>query len=181
VEARNTQSAGVEALGVKFRLSDASTGKFYEQTIFAHLNVLPGNGHLPVMAYFDVPGLRNPGIEASIESYLPLGGQETRYPAIQIEDRQDQVEANTAQVTGSVKLSSPGVQVKEIWVLAAAYGPGGELVGLRRWDSPQGLSTGGKSLPFSLRLYSLGPKISRVELFAEAHADTSGITPTVTP
>lgn len=179
-EAQNNQSAGVEALGVKFRLSDPSSGEILEQTVFAPLNVLPGNGRLPVMAYFKVQGTRGTGVEAVVENSLPLVDEETRYPAVEIEDQHDQIEGNTAQVTGKVKLIAAGAQASEAWVLAAAYGSDDVLVGLRRWEAPGGLKSG-EAQAFTINIYSLGPQIARVALFAEAHATQPGSQATLTP
>ncbi len=180
VEANNNQSAGLEALGVKFRLSDPATQTIVEQTVFAPLNVFPGKSRMPIMAYFEVQGGRNFGVEAAVESVLPLADGDSRYLTVLVQDRQENLTAGTAQVTGKVSLGSSTAQAKEVWILAAAYGSNGDLVGLRRWDSPGGLKAG-ESLPFTINLYSLGPQIARVELFAEAHAQVAAGLPTETP
>ena len=180
VEARNTSPVGVEALGVKFRLSSPGSGKLIEQTVFAPLNVLPGSGHLPVSAYFASQGNGQAGVEASIESSLPLAEDQTRYPAVQIEDQQISITGRLARASGKISLLSTSSHADEVWIVAAAYGTDSALVGMRRWESPASLK-GGETLPFSIDLYSLGPQIERVEVFAEAHARLTSLTPTATP
>jgi LysM repeat protein len=73
----------------------------------------------------------------------------------------------TASPTPAVTATPRPQKATTLWVVAVAYGEGGEVVGARKWevgDIP-GL---GKQLPFEVRVFSLGPPIARVEVLAEA-------------
>jgi hypothetical protein len=54
-----------------------------------------------------------------------------------------------------------------LWILAAAYDPDGNVVGVRRWESDAVLKADAPVL-FDFPISSLGPGITRVELLAEA-------------
>jgi hypothetical protein len=56
---------------------------------------------------------------------------------------------------------------QQVWVAGTAYDEAGRVVGVRRWEWDDGLAAGG-SLPFEFMVYSLGGRISRVELAVEA-------------
>jgi hypothetical protein len=73
----------------------------------------------------------------------------------------------TARVAGQVLLTSSAGTANTLWVLAAGYDAGGNVIALRRWEAAAPLSAGG-SLPFELTLSSVGPAIERVEFLVEA-------------
>jgi hypothetical protein len=53
-----------------------------------------------------------------------------------------------------------------LWVLATAYDAAGNVVGVRRWDSPSAL-TAAAAVSFDFLVSSLGPGIEQVEFLAE--------------
>lgn len=166
--ARSGKGMELENVSAVFRLSPAGGGKTLEQTVYAPLNVLPGDAALPVAAYFDPPAPAAAAVDAQPADALPLASGDTRYPAAQVQGVQIQINGGSGLVTGTVRLAQGGTTAREIWVLAAAYDSGGNPVGLRKWESPTGLS-GEAQLPFTLSVYSLGPAIDHVVVLAEAH------------
>jgi hypothetical protein len=52
-------------------------------------------------------------------------------------------------------------------VLATAYDAAGEVVGIRRWESPDALKAQAP-VAFDFSVSSLGPAISKVDFLAEA-------------
>ncbi|HTX91846.1 MAG TPA: hypothetical protein VMC09_11595, partial [Anaerolineales bacterium] len=91
-----------------------------------------------------------------------------RYLPVAVENVLVQVDASgrTAQLSGQVALTGSGAATT-LWVLATAYDSTGNVVGVRRWDSPTPLSAGTPG-QFSFQVSSLGPVIQRVEFLAEA-------------
>ena len=67
-------------------------------------------------------------------------------------------------VSGKAVLTPESARAGSLWVLVVAYTQDGRVAGIRRWDS-QSLPAG---LDFSVFVYSAGPKIDHVEVFAEA-------------
>jgi YD repeat-containing protein len=54
-----------------------------------------------------------------------------------------------------------------LWVLATAYDSAGNVVGIRRWDSPSAVAPD-SPLAFDFLVSSVGAGIARVELLSEA-------------
>jgi len=73
----------------------------------------------------------------------------------------------TASPTPAVTATPRPQKATTLWVVAVAYGEGGEVVGVRKWEV-QDIPGLGEQLPFEMRVYSLGPAIARVEVLAEA-------------
>jgi hypothetical protein len=72
----------------------------------------------------------------------------------------------TAQATGRVILTEAGT-ANTLWVLATAYDAAGDVVGVRRWESPSALPVDAP-ISFDFLVSSVGPAIDRVEFLAEA-------------
>jgi hypothetical protein len=71
-----------------------------------------------------------------------------------------------AQVSGTVRLLEDSQPANLVWVVAVAYDEFGGVVGVRRWESTTGISTGG-SLEFVFEVSSLAGEIKGVEFVAE--------------
>jgi hypothetical protein len=76
-------------------------------------------------------------------------------------------EGHSAQVNGQVLLPAQSAAASQVWVAGTAYDEAGRVVGVRRWESNQGISPGG-SLPFEFMLSSIGGEIAQVEFAVEA-------------
>jgi hypothetical protein len=72
----------------------------------------------------------------------------------------------TARVSGRVVLTGKNT-ANTLWVLATAYDPAGNVVGVRRWESDSSLMAD-SPISFDFPISSVGPEIARVELLVEA-------------
>ncbi len=93
---------------------------------------------------------------------------DTRYLPVMLDDTLVSMDASgrTARVSGRVILTGAGT-AETLWVLATAFDVAGNVVGLRRWESPSALTTE-DPVQFDFLLSSVGPPIERVEFLAEA-------------
>jgi hypothetical protein len=73
----------------------------------------------------------------------------------------------TAELSGEVALPANSADAHSVWVAAVAYDQGGNVVGVRRWESTTGLKAGA-SIPFSFMISAVAGRIERVEYAVEA-------------
>jgi hypothetical protein len=168
--ARNPGPARLESPSAVFRLAASGAGSPAEQTVYAPLNVLAGGAALPIAAYFPPPLAGRPKVEVVPGDSLPLADGDPRYPAVETQGLATQVDGLSGTIKGEVALGKGASAAKQVWVLAVAYDAAGNPVGLRKWESPGGLSAG-SPLAFNLTVYSLGPLIARVDVLAEGHSE----------
>jgi hypothetical protein len=108
-------------------------------------------------------------VTAELVSAVPVPAEPTRYLGLarlvpQVELASDGLYAN---VSVSLALADPDATASLVWLLGVAYDSRGQIVAVRRWESPTPLSAGG-SLDATLTLYTAGDPITRVEVLAEA-------------
>jgi len=132
------------------------------------LNILPPGASLPLAVHFPagIPAEARPRAQVLTAIRLLPGG--TRYLPASTRNVTVQVDwaGRAAEVRGEVTLPLESKAAAAVWVAATAYDAEGRVAGYRRWESP-GLPPGGV-LPFTLRVFSLGAAIERVELAVEA-------------
>jgi LysM repeat protein len=166
----NPIDTAVENVSALLRLADGSGAALPPIEAYTPLNLLPAGGSLPLAVY--LPGPLPSGLQASLElrAALPLTADDLRYlPAtlenttIQIIDGGLSAEASSEVLLGG----SSEDQASQIWVAAVAYDFSGNVVGVRRWESPVALVGGGR-LPLVVRVYSAAGAITRVDLLVEA-------------
>ncbi len=171
VLARNQGQATVENVTAAISLIDpqAQAGaKPLRQVVTTPLNLLPAGTSLPLAANFPAPLPAGFQAVAELVSSLPASEGEKRYLVLQLENKNVDIlpDGLTAEISGdAVSLADRDASV--VWVAAIAFDDGGNVVGVRRWENSAPLLAGGR-LPFSLRVYSAGAKIARVDLMGEA-------------
>jgi LysM repeat protein len=135
------------------------------------LNLLPAGAALPLIAYFQPPIPEAYTVTARVDFLLPVMPDDQRYLAVEIEaqDVSFSAEGRIAAVSGALTLPARQPETRYVWLNATAFDQDGRVVAVRRWDSPEQLSPGGR-ISFSTFLYSLGGPIDRVELLVEAQA-----------
>ncbi len=142
------------------------------------LNLLPAGGDMPVVVRFS-PRLPEDFTAISDRFNAFAVPEDTdRYLGTELAVEEMEISENGLQASlrGMVSLPKESPAAKLVWVLAVAHDREGNVVGVRRWErvgtsSEEELSDvliGGKSLPFSLEVYSLGPAIERVNVLVEA-------------
>jgi len=165
----NDFSDFMENVSAQVTLVDANNTMIASQTALLPLNILPPNTSLPLTVFFpsEIPLDAKPQVQIltairllpNPEGYLPATINNT---LVQIN-----ADGRSAQGSGVVVLQGDPKQASQIWVAATAYDDAGHVVGVRRWESNEGLDTGG-SLRFAFMVSSLAGKIARVEFAVEA-------------
>jgi hypothetical protein len=161
-------SQGVENVAGEISLAQVG-GPPITQTAAAPLDIFPAGSTLPLVAYFPAPIPAKLTATGQIKGFLPLAKGNGRYLPVEIHDSQTSLDASlgNAIVTGTVNLPVGSQTANTLRLAATAFDSDGAVVGLRIWEAP-GPLTQGQSLPFQIRVDSLGKSISRVTLLAEA-------------
>ena len=171
VMALNQGQAAVENVSAAISLIDpqAEAGtQPTRQVVTTPLNLLLPGESMPLMAAFPAPLPAGFQPVAELVSRLPASEGGKRYLTIQLENKQVDIlpDGLTAEVSGEV-VSQADKDASQVWVAAIAYDNAGNVIGMRRWENTAPLPAAG-SLPFSLRVYSTGANIDRVDLLGEA-------------
>ncbi|HJS28818.1 MAG TPA: LysM peptidoglycan-binding domain-containing protein [Anaerolineales bacterium] len=167
----NENSTELEAVRGHVDIYNAEGELISSQTLESPLNIIPPGESLPMSAYF--PGIYEEGLFARgfIEGAFLANNTAGRYfeSIVEVDDVTISEAKDWAYVTGGVTLTGEAGDLPaevRVTVAAIAYGPSGEVAGLRVWEMDGPLSPGVR-VPFSITIYSLGPEIERVEILAE--------------
>lgn len=165
--AQNDSDNALENLSARISLLSSDGRVVAAQDALPPLNVIPPHASLPLTVFFPPPAPLDARPRAQILSATILAPNDTRYlPAVlgvpRIEIAPD---GRTARVSGEVALPANAAPAQTVWVAAIAYDEMGRVVGFRRWE---GMGVDGASLTFELTVASLGSRVTRVEVFAEA-------------
>jgi murein DD-endopeptidase MepM/ murein hydrolase activator NlpD len=165
---QNDYAETLENLSAQFTLLDSGGQELTSQIVFGLLDILPPGASMPLAAHFAPPAPADAGLRAQVLTAIRLLPGDTRYLPVMLENTLVSVEASgrTAQVTGRVMLTGAGT-ANTLWVLATAYDAAGNVIGVRRWDSPSALMAD-VPVSFDFLVFSVGPEIARVEFLAEA-------------
>jgi LysM repeat protein len=165
---RNEYGETLENLSAQFTLLDPGGDELASQTAYGMLDILPPGESLPLAAHF--PGPVEAGAQPRVQllTAIRLLPGDTRYLPVLLENTLVDVSASgrTAQVSGRVVLTGAG-SAGTLWVLATAYDASGQVIGVRRWESPSPLTAAAPVL-FDFLVSSLGPAIERVDFLVEA-------------
>jgi len=169
----NSGPAPLESLSALIRLADAEAVTILPQEAFPPLDVLPPGESMPLLAYFppsQSSQLSRP-FQASAEILTALPSPDDgRYLPAAVEDQRVIIAADglSAAVEANIVLTSPGT-AQRIWAAAVAYDAGGNITGVRKWESPaEKTLKSGQKLPVQLQIYSVSAPIERVEILVQA-------------
>jgi len=97
-----------------------------------------------------------------------VNSDDARYVTVTINDQRVEIISGglAAEISGELIPPEEG-SASQVWIAAAAYSADGQPVGVRRWESQTGLAADGRQA-FSMRVYSTGAVIARVEVWGEA-------------
>ena len=165
---QNQYAETIENLAAQITLLDANGQELASQIVYGLLDILPAGESMPLVAHFPPPVDLQAVPRVHLLTSIRLLPGETRYLPVMLENTLVRVDASgrAAQVSGRVVLTGSGT-ANTLWVLASAYDAAGEVVGVRRWESPSAL-TAGTPVSFDFLVSSVGPEIVRVEFLAEA-------------
>ncbi len=166
---QNDHDVPVESLQAKVAVGNSQTGQAVEQLTTAPLNILYPGKSLALSVTF-TSAIPDP-IQSRFEMVSAVAVQdgENRYLQTQNDNLQVTKDANglSARVYGEVSLLSPGLTASAVWAAGIAYDRQGNVVGVRRWEGNNPL-TSGQKLPFTFTVYSTGAVIDRVNVLLEA-------------
>jgi len=126
------------------------------------LNILLPDQAMPLVAYQSKPPAGWVEARGQLLSAYVVPEQNDIYLNVNLSGVEVEIsqEGLSARVTGQARIAA-GQSAGLLWVLAVAYDQDGNVVGVRRWESRA-------EAQFDFWVYSLGPKIAKVELLAEA-------------
>ena len=168
----NDTEGVLENLSAQVTLLDADGIEFLSAQALPPLDIIPPDASLPLMVFFppSIPPDAQP--RAQILSGIRLLPDDTRYLPARVQNTLVQVDSSgrSAQVSGMVLLSDGDKSASLVWVAAVAYDEYGRVVGVRRWESPDGIAQG-SSLQFAFEVSSLAGVIQNVEFVVEARPE----------
>ncbi len=165
---QNNYAETVENLSAQFVLLEASGQEVASQVAYGLLDILPPGASMPLAAHFAPPVRTDASLNIQVLTAIRLLPGDTRYLPVELENTLVSVDASgrTAELSGRVVLTGSGTATT-LWILATAYDATGEVVGVRRWESPAAL-TAQAPVAFDFSVFSLGAAISKVDFLAEA-------------
>ncbi len=165
----NPAGGRVALLTGQMNLLDAAGGTLESLPALTLLDTLPEGAALPLAAFFRSPPAEAAGASLQISTALSVPvSAAPLLPQPRNLLSQVSLSGRVASVSGYVFLPEKSAAANQIWLAALGYERGGKLVAFRRVELAASLAPG-EMLPFALELFSLGPPLWRVEIFAEAH------------
>ena len=160
----NSQPDGVMYILGEFMVS--GNGQIWQKPFTSLLDTLPGGSSIPVYAWFDPPFPYPYQVNITIQSALRQAAEMQKPGHLEIVDQVIDIlpDGLAAKVTGNITVKDSASTT--FAVVAAGYS-NDRPAGIRRIEITPG-TTGDRSIPFTIWLYSIGPQMDRVELFAEA-------------
>lgn len=172
-EISNEQPLQAGNITASFTLIDSSSGEARVQAALVPLSSIQPGGSLPVFTFFQPPIAANYSLSLQLQSATSINNTGTPTPVqaavIQIDQQEINISANGLSVLVNARATlqgEPGLSGR-VWIAAVAYDEQGGIVGIRRYQSENTLAVG-ETVSFSLNIYSIGEKITRVEFFGEA-------------
>ena len=166
----NPTALDLENLLVEMRLHDSSGAVIQAAQVFSPLNRLPAGGTMPVAAAF--PEEASDGVSASalVLSVIPAREVEARYAEPEIERTTDlrQEGGLSWLIGGTIEGVPTGAEENRTLILLTGYDDADRVVGYAVWEADPPLDPG-EAREFTVRVFSLGPEIARVELTAESY------------
>ena len=163
----NDRETAVESVAAVVRLADENAENVISQVAVAPLDLLSPGDSLPLAVYFSPPLPSPYQVTAELLTALPLLNAGERYLAVVVDDITTQIDEDGLSATVRGALVIEGDEAAQVRVAAAALDEAGEVVGIRRWERAEPLSSE-QPLEFQFTIYSAGGKIVSVDVIAEA-------------
>jgi LysM repeat protein len=166
---RNTRNRSIENLSAHVVLFTLTGAVVAEGVADAPLNILREGETIALSIFFPGPFDQDLIPQASLLTALPVTREGDRYLKLTIEVEKVDIadQGQLATLHGLLSLAKKNMPASRIWLVGMAYDAEGEVIGLRKWEAANNLEPG-KSMPFELTVFSIGPAIKKVEVLAEA-------------
>lgn len=166
---RNASSQMLENLVVEMSLA-GSEGEGVVVEVYPPLNFLPAGGLLPMAAVIEGDAGGGPP-SAVLRSAIPANELEARYRQPQVTRSTDvrQESGLSWLVGGMLTVPEDAPAINRTLLLVTAFDDADQVVGFAVWEPPAEIFPG-QTVPYEVRVFSLGPAIARLEVMAETYA-----------
>lgn len=163
----NEQPFDVANVSAEFRLTNPTTGDVLTKPATLPVSRIQEAASVPLFAYFPPPVFINSEVTLQMQTAIQAGEAPTA-PKVSVAEPLVEINADgsSARVIGEAAVEAGSKDAATIWITAVALDAQGNVVGVRRWESKQGVKAGA-STPFEMWVYSTGGTIATVELFTE--------------
>jgi len=165
---RNTRNRSIENLSVQVALYTLAGEVIVEGAANAPLNILQEGEAIALSIFFPGPFDQDLFPQANLLTSFPVTQEGDRYLKLTVEVEKVDIQNPTqARLYGLLSLAKKSQPANRIWLVGMAYDAEGEVVGLRKWEAANNLEPG-KSMPFEMTIFSIGPAIEKVDVLVEA-------------
>ena len=166
--ASNSQPGPLENISARVRLGGTGSQEtILERSAYGLLDILPAGKSLPLAVFFPAPVPSPWRVSAELILSFPLAEGDGRYLDPRLDGTVVSIAPDGFSAALSGQISLARGQAGTAWIAAAALDAEGRVVAVRRWENSSPLAAG-KPASFEMDLFSLGGKIGRVDLLAEA-------------
>jgi len=165
VQYSSTSGKPVENPSTLVTLQDKLGTTRQEAVAILPLNILEPGSDLPLVAYFPAPIPSSFILSANPDFELPVPEVDSRYLKTLIFDQKLSIAEDKKSAEVEARLSFEGGQVVGATVVIVAFGNGGSPVAYRQLtlENPKN-----EDNLLKLQVYSLGPQIETIKIYAEA-------------
>jgi LysM repeat protein len=166
---KNEFPAIIENVSAEVSLVNSNGEELSSKMALLPLDILPPGKALPLAAFFPPGFPEDVTPQVQFLTAIRLLPDQSRYLPAEIQDALAQVAWSglTAELTGHVLLPPGGLPASSVRVAAVAYDQGGNVVGVRRWESDSGIEPG-QSPEFSFMISAVAGRIDSIEYAVEA-------------
>jgi LysM repeat protein len=165
---RNSTSDNIEGISISIALLDSTGEVIQSEPAFSPHNILPSGAQMPMAIQFTVSPQENYTPVSRLLSAIRSGELAERYILPEVEDVESRTSSTSRQILISGTIILTGIEGDiqvDLSLLAMGLDANGQVVGYTKWIM-EGL-TGSQSVPFEVRVISLGPEIADYELLVE--------------
>lgn len=163
----NPLDQSLENISILANLHRSDGDLVWSEKVIPPLDTIAAQSSLPAAVRIPPPIPEGSRLFVSLLTALP-GADNPSAPQNTINDLSYGGDRRVVQVTGTILLPESEYPPGEIWLAAVVYDQNGKPVGVRKWISGSQFGPG-DSHPFTVTVYSAGPRIEDVKVFSELH------------
>jgi LysM repeat protein len=169
VSVTNTTGGPVEGLSGFLTLLGTGGERLLTVPIYPPLNLLPSDQVMVLATYLAPPVPEFSRVVAALTMAVPVQGAETRYASLDwsVTHTQPGADQLSWEVTVRVRVPADSAALWRLAVGLLALDEQGQVIGFTKWEPVDALRPG-EQIEGSMTVFSLGPRIDRVEVLAEA-------------